>query len=152
MPRRRYPGHQTAASFALLSISGLMEDGLFVTKSNPMSKCMKTMILIVAVVAATASGHADQPKNFGSYDVIRMAPLPPVRTAQTLASLPGHYVAPLPGQVVRTALPGQVVKALPGQLVKPLPGQIVPPLPGQMVKSLPGQMVGSLSGELVSEP
>jgi hypothetical protein len=113
---------------------------------------MKTAILILSVVAAAASGHADPPKNFGSYDVIRTVPLPPLRTNQTLASLPGHYTAPLSGQVATTALPGQVVKALPGQLVKPLPGQMVQPLPGQVVKSLPGQMVGSLSGEVVAEP
>ena len=113
---------------------------------------MKTAILFLSVVVASASALADQPKNFGSYDVIRAVPLPPIRTNLNWASLPGHYEAPLAGQVVRAALPGQVVKALPGQLINPLPGQIVPPLPGQVVKSLPGQLVGSLSGEVVSEP
>jgi len=113
---------------------------------------MKTAILILSVVAGTVSGQADQPKNFGSYGVIRAVPMPPGRTNPTLETLPGHYTATLSGQAVSTALPGQVVKALPGQLVKPLPGQMVPPLPGQLVKSLPGQMVRSLSGQLGSEP
>jgi hypothetical protein len=113
---------------------------------------MKTAILILSVVVAAASVHADPPKNFGSYDVIRTVPVPPLRTNQILSSLPGHYTRPLSGQVATTVLPGQIVQALPGQLVKPLSGQMVPALPGQIVKSLPGQMVGSLSGELVSEP
>lgn len=97
MPHRRYPHHQTAAAFALLSISWLVEDGLAVSEALRRKLAVPRKDLIAALASLT-SPERDELK--GGILNMSLGSLPgPVRVAELCSyvdSLPLGEVPPAP--------------------------------------------------------